>query len=68
MTVNELTDYIYENNYKRVGFNKKVVIIQWSIRKKDLLSFPSKLKQKYLILAILKNAINFNLRKKTRNW
>ena len=28
-------------------------------QKKDLLSFPTKLKQKYLILAILKNTINF---------
>ena len=41
-----MSDFIFENYEKRVGFSKKTVIIQWNIRKKDLELCETKLTQK----------------------
>ena len=47
MSVNEITDFIIEICYERVGFSKKnPVIIQWNAWKKDLLLFGNKLIEK----------------------
>ena len=48
MSVNEIIDFIFENYYKRIGFSKKKVIIQWNTWKKALLLLVNKLVEKIL--------------------
>ena len=58
MTIKELRNFIYENYYKWVGFNKENTKYSFKCHKNDLQPFAIKLTKKYLILIILKNIIN----------
>ena len=56
MLVNEIREFIFENNYKRISFSKENSY--YSIKhflKKDLLLLVNKLIEKYLILVMVKN-------------
>ena len=62
MTVKELKDFVRENCYKQIEFSKEnsyySMKSQKKKKKKDLLSFTTKLtEKKYLILVKLKNTI-----------
>ena len=60
MTIKELKDFIFENHYRQSGFTKEN---SWE-KNKDLLTFPTKLIEKHLILVKPKNTINLIWRKK----
>ena len=62
MTVKELKDFVRENCYKQIEFTKENSYYsmkrQKKKKKKDLLSFATKLtEKKYLIIVKLKNTI-----------
>ena len=60
MTVKELKDFIYENYCRRIGFpkeNRYYSMIHH--KKKDLLLLATKLVEKYQMLLMLNNTINF---------
>ena len=61
MTVKELKDFVRENCYKQIEFTKENSYYSMKSqkkKKKDLLSFTTKLtEKKYLILVKLKNTI-----------
>ena len=59
MHVNEIRDFIFENYYKQNGFSEEgSYFFLKRLQRKDLLLLPNKLKEKYLILVMLKNILN----------
>ena len=46
MSVNEIIDFIFENNYKQIWFVKEKSYIHWNVWKKDLLLLATKLIEK----------------------
>ena len=57
--IKELRDFTYENYCRQIGFPNKNSFYSMKRQKKDLLSFVTKLIEKYLILVILTNTMNF---------
>ena len=65
MSFNEILDFIFENYYKRIGFSEENSHYLVKNRKeRNLQMFAIKLIKKCLILKILKDTINYFLRKK----
>ena len=59
MSINEIKDFICENDYKRFGFSTESSYYSINrLKRKDLLLLTNKLIEKYMILAILRNTIN----------
>ena len=57
--IKELRDFIYENYCRQIGFTNENSFYSMKRQKKDLLSFVTKLIEKYLILVTLTNTMNF---------
>ena len=59
MSVNEITDFIFENYYKRIRFFKENSFSSMKhLKRKDLLLLVNKLIEKYLILVMLNNTMD----------